>query len=183
VHGHILLGGYGDYTGDRFFALRNPLVGLLTVLGPMVGWTLPLWSVAVRAGRRGLAETLALWLPAVAFLATFSNPEPERRLAPLIAAWTVALVTRAAPSGPGERLTLSALCVASGLIGLSSDFVDTVSTPLGLYSGPRLELVRLSFAKGQPGLATAIVVFLASTIVLAGSRTLGQMLRGPARVG
>ncbi|MBX7186233.1 MAG: hypothetical protein K1Y01_13930, partial [Vicinamibacteria bacterium] len=97
VHGHILLGGYGEYSQDPFFTLRNPLVGLLTVLGPMILWTLPLWGIAAQAGRRGLEETLALWLPATAFLSVFSNPEPERRLAPLLGAWTVALLTRATP--------------------------------------------------------------------------------------
>ena len=97
VHGHLLLGGYGGYASDPFFTLRNPLVGVVAVLGPVVAWTLPLWYAAVRSGRRGYLETLALWFPAVAFLAVFSNPEPERRLALLLGAWAMVLMSRAAP--------------------------------------------------------------------------------------
>ena len=177
VHGHLLLGGYGDYAGDRFFTLRNPLVGVLAVLGPMVAWTAPLWYVAIRTGRRGGLETLALWLPPVAFLAVFSNPEPERRLAPLIAAWAFAIMTRVSPIRPSLKVALSGLSLLSGVIGLSSDFVDTVPTPLGVFSGPLLMFVRLAFVNGQPALATAGVLFLGSAIVFAGSRTLDQMLR------
>jgi hypothetical protein len=178
VHGHPLLGGYGDYTGDRFFILRNPLVGVLAVLVPMVAWTLPLWYLAVRAGRRGVLETIALWFPPVAFLAIFSNPEPERRLAPLLAAWAIAVMSRAAPPIKADRaIALAALSFAFGVIGLSSDFVDTVATPLGLFSGPLLMFVRQAFVKAQPVLPGASVVFLGSVIVLAGSRTVKQLLR------
>ncbi len=176
VHGHLLLGGYGDYASDRFFTLRNPLVGVVAVLGPMVAWTLPLWYVAVRTGRRGSLETLALWFPAVAFLAVFSNPEPTRRLAPLLGAWAIAVMSRAAPIPSGRALALSAISLASGVIGLSSDFVDTVTTPLGVFSGPVLMFVRLAFVKGQPGLAAASVLLLGSAIVFAGSRTLALIL-------
>jgi len=180
VHGHLLLGGYGDYTSDRFFTLRNPLAGIVAVLGPVVAWTLPLWYVAVRAGRRGLIETLALWFPAVAFLAVFSNPEPERRLAPLLAAWTIALMSRTAPIPAARALALSGISLASGVIGLSSDFVDTVTTPLGVFSGPVLMFVRLAFVEAQPGLAAASVLLLGSAVVHAGSQTLALILHPPA---
>ncbi len=179
VHGHLLLGGYQDYAGDPFFALRNPLVGALAVLVPMVAWTLPLWYLAVRAGRQGMLDTLALWLPAVAFLAVFSNPEPERRLAPLLAAWTIGVMTRAAPIRADRAIALAALSLASGVIGLSSDFVDTVATPLGVFSGPLLMFVRLAFVQSQPGLAAAWVLLLGSAIIITGSRTLDQILSPP----
>lgn len=177
VHGHLLLGGYGDYAGDRFFTLRNPIVGVFSVLGPMIAWTLPLWHMAIRAGRgRGL-ETLAMWLPTVAFLSVFSNPEPERRLAPLLAGWAFGLMIRASPVKPGVSLALSGLSLASGVIGLSLDFVDTVATPFGVFSGPVLMLVRLAFVQARPGLAAAGVLLLGLVIVAAGSRTLEAMRR------
>ena len=179
VHGHLLMGGYGDYAADRFFVLRNPLVGMVAVLAPMVAWTLPLWYLALRAGKRGGLETLALWLPIVAFLAVFSNPEPERRLAPLLAAWTLALMTRADPAPTGLKFGLAGLAFASGVIGLSSDFVDTVPTPLGVFSGPVLMFMRLAFVRGQPFLAAAFVLLLGAVIGLAGSRTLEQMGGAP----
>ncbi|HRB14055.1 MAG TPA: hypothetical protein PKU70_13690, partial [Vicinamibacteria bacterium] len=180
VHGHLLLGGYGDYASDRFFTLRNPLVGAVAVLGPVVAWTLPLWYLAVRSGRQGHLQTLALWFPAVAFLAVFSNPEPERRLAPLLGAWAMVLMSRAAPMPPGRALALAAMSLASGVIGLSADFVDTVTTPLGVFSGPVLMFVRLAFVKGEPGLAAASVLLLGAAIVFAGSRTLALILYPPA---
>jgi hypothetical protein len=181
VHGHLLLGGYGDYAGDRFFTLRNPLVGVFSVLGPVVAWTLPLWYVAIRAGRRGALETLAMWLPMVAFLSVFSNPEPERRLAPLLAAWAWSLMVRAAPVDPGVNVALAGLSLASGAIGLSSDFVDTVATPIGVFSGPVLMFVRLAFVQARPGLAAGGVLLLGLVIVLAGSRTLEVMRRPRGR--
>lgn len=185
VHGHLLLGGYGAYASDRFFTLRNPLVGLVAVLAPVVAWTLPLWYVAVRTGgRRGFIETLALWSPAVVFFAVFSNPEPERRLAPLLAAWTIAVMSRAVAIPSRRAFALGALSFASGVIGLSSDFVDTVATPLGVFSGPILMFVRLAFVKAQPGLAAASILLLSSAIVYAGSRTLALILDpGPVGLG
>lgn len=179
VHGHLLMGGYGVYAADRFFVLRNPLVGLFPVLAPMVAWTLPLWYLALRAGKGGALETLALWLPIVAFLAVFSNPEPERRLAPLLAAWTLALMTRAEPGPTGVKVALAGLAFASGVIGLSSDFVDTVTTPAGVFSGPRLMVMHQAFVGGQPFLAAAFVLLLGAVIVLSGSRTLEQMREAP----
>lgn len=189
VHGHLVLGGYGDYASDPFFTLRNPLLGLVAVLGPVVAWTLPLWYLAVRTGPGGRLQTLALWFPMAAFLAAFSNPEPERRLAPLLAAWTIAVMIRAAPTKlaqpssipltSGRALALSALSLASGVIGLSSDFVDTVTTPLGVFSGPVLMFVRLAFVQAEPGLAAASVLLLGSAIVYAGSRTLALILHPP----
>jgi len=180
VHGRLILGGYSAYAGDPFFIVRNPLAGALAVLAPMVMWTLPLWCLAIRGGRRGALETIALWFPPVAFLAIFSNSEPERRLAPLLAAWTIAVMSRAAPPIKADRvLVLAALSFASGVIGLSMDFVDTVATPLGLFSGPLLMLVRLAFVKAQPGLAGALVLLLGAVIFITGSRTLKQLLRSP----
>jgi hypothetical protein len=133
--------------------------------------------MAIRAGRgRGL-ETLAMWLPAVAFLSVFSNPEPERRLAPLLAGWAFGLMIRASPVEPGVSLALSGLSLASGVIGLSLDFVDTVATPLGVFSGPVLMFVRLAFVQARPGLAAAGVLLLGLVIVAAGSRTLEAMRR------
>jgi len=86
-------------------------------------------------------------------------------------------MTRSAPMGPGRAIALFGLSLASGVVGLSSDFVDTVTTPLGLFSGPLLLFVRLAFVKAQPGPAAASVLFLFSIVVLAGSRTLAQILR------
>lgn len=176
VHGHVVLGGYGAYSGDRFFTLRNPLMGAFDVLLPLLAWTLPLWYMAGTSGRRSALQTLALWLPAVAFLSVFSNPEPERRLAPLLAAWTLPLMAGAAAIPSARAMALVAFSLASGVIGLSSDFVDTVTTPLGVYSGPLLMFVRLAFVKAQPALAATLVLLLGSAIVLAGSRTFDQIL-------
>ena len=81
-----------------------------------------------------------------------------------------------APIPSGRALALCALSLASGVIGLSSDFVDTVTTPLGVFSGPLLMFVRLAFVKSEPVLAATGVLLLGSAIVLAGSRTLDQIL-------
>lgn len=172
VHGHILMGGYAAFASDRFFDARNPLRGAMAALGPMVAWTLPLWFLAVKGGRRVIFETLALWLPIVAFLSLSSNPEPERRLAPCLSAWVVVILARMRPLRPGAATALGALALASGVVGLSGDFVDTVATPLGVFSGPILFLLHLAFGTGQPLLAGSIALALLSVACIAGSRTL-----------
>ncbi|MEO8501490.1 MAG: hypothetical protein ABI565_11290 [Vicinamibacteria bacterium] len=172
VHGHLLMGGYQAFATDRFFDLRNPLVGALEQLGPMVAWTLPLWFLTVKGGRRVILATLALWLPILAFLSFFSTPEPERRLAPGISAWVVIILARMRPLPRRVAIGLAALALTSGVAGLSRDFVDTVETPLGVFSGPILFLLHLAFRTGQPLLAGSIALALLSVACIAGSRTL-----------
>jgi hypothetical protein len=170
-HGHVLLGGYDAFASDPFFVMRNPLVGLLSVIGPFAMWTLPLVAVAMREGRRAATVTLALFVPFVAFLSLFSNPEPERRLAPLLAAWSLALVPGTSRLRSEPAVALGLLSLASGVIGLSRDFVDVVATPVGLYSGPFLLFLRLAFLDGKPALAACLVAVLLIVIVRAGART------------
>lgn len=172
VHGSPFMGGYARYTSDAFFALSNPLVGTLSFLGAMGIWTLPLWYLAVRAGRETLMETVALWAPPVLFFGLFSQPEPLRRLAPLLGAWVIAVFVRM-PAITGRRIhALCALTLASGVIGLTRDFVDVVPTPLGPFSGPRLLWLHLAFVEHRPGLSGALVAGLLALAVVSGFRTL-----------
>jgi hypothetical protein len=183
IHGHLVLGGYNDYSTDGFFHLRNPLFGLAVVARRIVVWTLPLVYLAVLRGRGFLPSTVALWAPAVAFLSVFSNPEPERRLAPLLAAWTVALMTHAAPLGRERATVLVVLSLVSGVTGLARDFVDTVATPLGVFSGPILLFLHMAFVEGRPYQSLGFVLSLSALAVLAGRRTLGLILDAPEAVG
>lgn len=171
VHGHLILGGYNDYASDRFFALRNPLTGALSLLLAIAAWTLPLSYVALRKGGRAAARGLILWLPALAFFGLFSLPEPARRLAPLLGAWVVVIMAGAPAFAPSRAAALVLLSLASGVFGLARDFVDVVPTPLGVYSGPFLLLLRMAFVEEAPGRAGVLVLLLILVIVLAGSRT------------
>ena len=71
---------------------------------------------------------------------------------------------------------LAALALFSGVLGLSGDFVDTVRTPLGVFSGPALLFLRLAFEEGRPQLAALLAGTLLLLGLLAGSRTLGLIL-------
>ena len=69
--------------------------------------------------------------------------------------------------------------VRSGVLGLSRDFVDTVPTPLGVFSGPLLLFVRMAFLEERPVLAGSLALLLLVTVVFAGSRTVRLMLERP----
>lgn len=176
VHGHLILGGYHEYASDRFFTMRNPLVGALSFLASWIGWTLPLFYLAIREGRRIARPSLALWLPAVAFFGLFSTSDPERRLAPLLAIWTVTVMSRTSALAPQRALGLALLSLASGVLGLSRDFVDVVLTPLGVFSGPLLMFLRLAFLEARPVLSGSLVLLLLIAVVVAGSRTVRCLL-------
>jgi hypothetical protein len=185
VHGNAFLGGYGRFATDSPFEIGNPVHGVATVLGPMLAWTLPLGLLTIRSGKIARFQTLALWLPAISFFGIFShpallpNPEPERRFAPILVLWAIACLPPLSRLRPKFGAGLALVSLASGVIGLSSDFVDTVATPLGVFSGPLLMFVRLAFVKGHPGLAAAWVLLLGSAIVITGSRTLDPILNAP----
>jgi hypothetical protein len=163
-------------------------MGVLSVLTPIVGWTFPLWWLAAFGGRSAAFQTLALWILPVGLLGLLShpsllaNPEPERRLAPLLAAWTVAVISQAPPVKPNRALGLATLALASGVFGLSRDFVDAVPTPLGVYSGPFLLLVRLAFLDHQPLMASSLLILLLAAAWVTGTRALTCLLN-PADEG
>ncbi len=176
VHGHFILGGYNEYATDGFFTLRNPLIGALSLLGTLIAWTLPLAYLAFRERKRIAHPSLALWLPAVAFFGLFSTSDPERRLAPVLAIWTITVLARTSPLAPPRALGLALLSLASGVLGLSRDFVDVVPTPLGVFSGPFLLFLRLAFLEGRPVLSGSLALLLLMAIVFAGSRTVRCLL-------
>lgn len=175
VHGHAVMGGYDEYRTDSFFTLRNPFEGLTTVVGPMLWWALPLWLVSLKAGRFGL-RLLALWFIPVVFFSVFSNPEPERRLAPLLAVCTITMMPLVAPLQSRLAFALASLSLVSGAAGLSRDFVDVVDTPFGVFSGPRLMFVRLAFAQTRPGLAAVGILLTVGMVFLSGKRSLDQLV-------
>lgn len=178
MHGGPVLGGYGRYLGDAFFVLRNPFIGAATVLAPMLVWLLPFCYLAVVGERAVRIETLGLFLPMVLLLSAFSNPEPERRLAPLVSAWAVIALPSMPSLSAGGRAALASLALISGVTGLSHDFVDTVQTPLGVFSGPMLLLLRLAFIDGKPLLSASIALTLLGVLVWAGSKTIRQLSAG-----
>lgn len=176
VHGHVILGGYNEYASDRFFTLRNPLVGALSLLATLIAWTLPLGYLALRQGKRMALQSLVLWLPAVAFFGLFSTSEPERRLAPVLAVWTIGVLSRTSALSPPRALGLALLSLGSGVLGLSRDFVDVVPTPLGVFSGPVLMFLHLAFLEGRPVLSGSLVLGLLIAVVSSGSRTVRFLL-------
>ncbi len=176
VYGHPILGGYNEYASDGFFALRNPLAGALSLFLAIACWTIPLWYLAFLEGRHAAARGLALWLPALAFFGLFSHPEPARRLAPLLGAWVVVLMTRPPALARSHAAALAMLSLASGGLGLGQDFVDVVSTPLGVYSGPFLLFLRMAFVEARPAQAATWVLLLLMVVYWSGSRTLRQVL-------
>lgn len=183
VHGSLFLGGYGRYSSDPFFTLRNPLIGGGSLILVMCCWTLPLWYLLVRQGRRSLLPTLALWLPLVGFLGLFSTPEPERRLAPLLAPWLITLLAPRFSLPRSQALVLALLSLLSGIVGLSRDFVDLVATPFGTFTGPMLLLVRLAFVESHPIAAVLITLVLLVGVAIAGSHTLRWLGEGTLAVG
>lgn len=184
VHGHMFLGGYDRYASGRGFDLHNPFLGMARLLTPMLAMTLPLWWLTFRPPSQTTRQVLALWLPLTAFLGLLShpvllgNPEPERRLAPLMAASVITCMSGAKAPGRLEALLLAVVAGLSGVFGLASDFVATVPTPLGLYSGPHLLFLRMAFQEGHPVGAGVAVFLLISAAVLAGSRSL-RLILGP----
>ena len=179
VHGHVLLGGYNRYSSDGFFTVRNPLAGALSLLPPMIVSLLPYGYLVARGGRKSLLDVASVSLPLIVVLSLFSNPEPERRFAPLFAILAI-IVTATLPSVPRSgRIGLASVALFSGVFGLSGDFVDTVQTPLGIFSGPALLFLRLAFEEGRPLLAGLLAGTLLAVVLLAGSRTLGLILKVP----
>jgi hypothetical protein len=177
VYGHPVLGGYNEYASDGFFALRNPLVGAVTLFLSIAWWTLPLWYVAFLGGWHAAARSLALWLPALAFFGLFSHPEPARRLAPLLGASVVVLMARPLALPRARAATLALLSLASGGLGLAQDFVDVVPTPLGVFSGPFLLFLRMAFVEARPAPAATCVLLLLIVVYWSGSRTLRLVLK------
>ncbi|MEO8360454.1 MAG: hypothetical protein ABI672_10525 [Vicinamibacteria bacterium] len=171
-HGDAVLGSYGRYASDPFFVPQNPLLGSVKLAVPVVLWTLPLWLGALDRERRGRLSLLALWFPVVIFFGTFSTQEPERRLMPLLGVTLLSV----APLRVGVTRRTSGLLilytVVSGALGLASDFVDVVPTPLGLFSGPVLGLLRLGMVDGHSVIAAIIVVTLLFVALVAGVRSI-----------
>lgn len=180
VHGQTILGGYGTFLADSAFTLRSPLTGIISFVAPVFCWTLPLGYLAFRGGGRVAWQTLALWLAPVSFFGLLFHPalthtEPERRLAPLLAIWTVAIMSNPPRLEPARAIGLVSLTLALGALGLSRDFVDTVPMPFGLFSGPRLFFMRLAFVEHQPLLAAGLLALLTGMACAAGSRALFQI--------
>jgi len=189
VHGRALLGGYGAYATEQAFGLRNPLIGLVSLTLPLLLWTAPLWLLALRAPKRSLEQTLALWVPALSFFALLAHPsllpsaEPERRLAALLAATTMLVMASLNPVSGGAAAGLSLAALGSGLIGLSRDFVTLVETPLGVYAGPHLLFIRMAFQEGHPWFAAAGVGLLVAVAVVAARRVSGLLAEPTPGVG
>lgn len=189
VHGSAFLGGYGAFAAGQTLGVRNPLQGLFALLAPMLLWTAPLWLLTPRADRRSLLQTLALWFPALSFFALLYHPgllptaEPARRLAPLLAPTTILIMTRMKALPGNAMVGLAVMALASGVVGLSMDFVATIETPLGLFSGPHLLWVRLAFQEGRPLLAGIIVLGLVAIAIVSASRTLRLLLEPGIAVG
>ena len=183
VHGHVLLGGYSSFQNDPFFSLRNPIVGALGMVLPMIAWNVSLAGLTIRGGTRALTQTIALFLPVIVFFGLFSSPEPERRLAPLILPWGILVMARMFPPSPPVSMGLCATALASGVLGLSRDFVAMVGTPIGVFSGPHLLLLRLAFVEGHPKVAGGWLLLLLTLAFVAGSRALGLITASAAAVG
>jgi len=171
VHGHMFLGGYERYSNDRFFTVRNPLAGAWSLLPPMIIPLLPYAYLVARGGRKTVVDALALSLPLVILLSLFSNPEPERRLAPLFAIMAIVAFPMVSSLSLRSRIGLPLMALLSGVLGLSGDFVDTLPTPLGVFSGPTLLFLRLAFEQGRPLLAGLLATALLVLVLIAASRT------------
>jgi len=176
VHGQLLMGGYSAYLADPFFKIQNPLYGVVAQVGPMLFWTVPLWIPALRSPSGVLRPSLALWFPFVTFLSLFSNTEPERRLSPLLGLWAITLLPAAEAVKGKTAMALSALALALGLLGLSTDFVDSFPTPIGVYSGPLLLIPRLAFVAHRPWMAAGLLGLILIVLWRSGAATLGQIL-------
>lgn len=183
VHGHLLLGGYDQYASDRFFTPRHPVVGIAGFAGTLLAWTLSLAWLTARGGKRVTIEALALFFPAVVFFGVFSSPEPARRLAPLVAGWVILLMTQVAPLSARAASALGLVSLASGVIGLSRDFVTLVETPVGVYAGPHLLFMRMAFLDGHPWFAAGSVALLVGTAVVAARRVFGLLAEPTGGVG
>lgn len=179
VHGHVLVGGYDRYSNDAFFTIRNPLAGALSLIPAMILPILPYGYLVARGGRKALFDVLSLGFPLIALLSLFSNPEPQRRLAPLFAILAIIVIPALSSVPRRGRIGLASLALASGVFGLSGDFVDTVRTPLGVFSGPALLFLRLAFEEGRPQLAGVLAGILLILVLVAGSRTLDLILNAP----
>lgn len=183
VHGHAFLGGYERFASDPFFTPRNPVWGVAGVLTPVLVWNLPLAWLTVRGGRAPVIETLALLLPATVFFGIFSSPEPERRLAPLVALWVLLVAARMTPLPGQAGLALFLFALVSSILGLSRDFVTLIETPLGVYAGPHLFLLRLAFTDNHPLLAAAGAALLLTVAGLASREVFRALAPGSPEVG
>jgi hypothetical protein len=183
VHGDALLGGYDRYRGDPFFTLRNPIVGTLTLIGQVLAFTLPLLYLVCRGGRGVILRVCALAGPATAFFGAFSSPEPQRRLAPLIVACAALATAWMSRSRPGLAVSLALFSLASGVLGLSGDFVASIETPLGVFSGPHLLFLRMAAEEGRPLLAGSVAALLAVVAFVAASKTVRLLLTPAEAVG
>lgn len=184
VHGHLLLGGYDRFASNRAFDLQNPLIGLVSIMAPLLLWVFPLWWLSFRSSPRTVAQLTALWIPLVGFLALLFHPEllpngdPQRRLAPLVAGSFAICLAQMTFPGRTPSIALCILALISGVFGLASDFVAFTQTPLGVFSGPHLLFLRMAFEEGKPGLAGSAAALLTFTAVFAASKTL-RVLVGP----
>ncbi len=189
VHGHLLLGGYDRFASNRAFDIRNPLIGLVSLMAPMLLWVFPLWWLSFKSSLRIACQIMALWVPLVALLALLSHPEllpdgdPQRRLAPLVAASLAVCLSQMNFPGRTTFVTLSMLALVSGIFGLASDFVAITKTPLGVFSGPHLLFLRLAFEEGRPWVAGSAVALLTFTALFAASKTLRLLVRPEPAVG
>jgi hypothetical protein len=183
TQGHPFLGGYDRFASSRGFDLRNPFVGMASLLAPLALWILPQWWLVLRSSPRAAARIVGLWFPLVVFLGLLPNPEGERRTAPLVVASIAACL---AQRGLLAKVPVPGLCLialVSGLHGLGSDFAAFTQTPLGLFSGPHLLFLKLAFEEGQPWIAGAAIAFLLAAATLAASRTLRLMAASERPVG
>jgi hypothetical protein len=133
-----------------------------------------------RGGRQIGLDAIALLLPLGVFLSMFSNPDPERRFAPLFAILAIIAVPVLSSLSARGGIGLALVALLSGVWGLTSDFVDTVSTPFGLFSGPALLFLRLAFKEGRPLIAALLSSALLGLVLLAASKSLGQILEAPS---
>ena len=166
VHGHLLMGGYARYSGDTFFVMRDSLTGFLATCGTFILWTLPIWIRGWRAGREAwIGVAAGVGIP-MALLALSSNPEPERRLAATLALVGGVFAGAALPR-PAAMGAASLGALLSGVLGLSRDFVDSVETPLGLFSGPKLFWLHLLAERPTPVAWMSFLALCAATTLAA----------------
>jgi len=85
------------------------------------------------------------------------NPVPVRRVAPLLAL-VFGLIGGLPVPSPALTASIGLGALASGIVGLSSDFVDVIETPFGIFSGPRLFWLHLLVERPT---VTAWIAFLA----------------------